>query len=74
MDVLTTDISKVPDGEPTTVQLRLTAFVAPLNAAPGPTQVELALLDNEGGTVALTPELARRIAAVLHDLGARAER
>ncbi|MGI5200501.1 hypothetical protein ACQEU6_02695 [Spirillospora sp. CA-108201] len=45
--------------------------MSPLNAAPGPTRVELALLDNEGGTVALTPELARRVAAALHDLSER---
>ncbi|MEU8310342.1 hypothetical protein AB0C84_42910 [Actinomadura sp. NPDC048955] len=73
VDILTTDVSKIPDGEPTTVQLRLKAFVAPLNAAPGPTQVELALLDNEDA-VELTPQLARSIAAALHDLSERAER
>ncbi|MEV3925930.1 DUF6907 domain-containing protein [Actinomadura coerulea] len=74
VDILTTDISRIPDGEPTTVQMRLKAFTAPLNAAPGPTRVELALLDNEDAAVELTPQLARRIAAALHALGERAER
>ncbi|MGI5207655.1 hypothetical protein ACQEU6_39525 [Spirillospora sp. CA-108201] len=72
VDALTTDVCKVPDGESATAQLCLTAFVSPLNAAPGLTQVELALLDSEDSAVALTPELACRFAAVLHDLGERA--
>lgn len=74
INIITTHVSRVPDGKPTTVQMHLQAFVTPLDAPPGRTQVELSLLDSDFSAVTLTPELAHRVAEILHELGEQAAR
>ena len=68
--VETSDIADVFDGTAVAIEVYLTAWVCPLDAAPGPTKIGLGIRSGDGG-VDLTVADARRIAEVLLEFSDR---
>ncbi|MEV0409050.1 hypothetical protein [Actinoallomurus sp. NPDC050550] len=64
----TADIADLFKGMSIVVEMWLKAWVCPLDAAPGPTQISLNV---DSGAVDLTPDEARRISEVLIRLSAQ---